>query len=295
MSTFLPAEKGMTIRVPSTANLLLDSADRPNPGSTRANDFQISRPNSILNGFFTRIGTTEVVLEYNMPNISSTLNNNALTVDVSGFAVGGGTGTSSSVLVGNFTQAEVWNWIVALLNAASTTLTPAVTWSISATTTGYYALVPSAQVYVQFSGTLAQLMDIAAGDYIDLGPAVTDAQLQLVPVDLRPFRYLDFISPQLTYNQDLKDSSTAAFVRDVLCRWYMAWDQPPELDQYGFPILMGYLPFQLRRTFSPPKQIRWDNIQPIGNLSFQVYTDQNVLAPFNFSTNWLMTLQVSEV
>lgn len=295
MSTFLPAEKGMTIRMPSTANLMLDSADRPNAATTRANDFQITRPQSILNGFFTRIGTTEVVLEYSTPNISTALDNNTITIDLSGGTTGGGTKTATEILSsGIYTQAAVWNWVLAQLNAASAALTPAVTWSINSTTLGYPALVPSANTYVEFSGTLATLLDVALGTPIFLGPTADASGVQLVPVDLRPFRYLDFVSQQLTYNQDLKDATTAAVVRDVLCRWYMAWDQPPEFDQYGFPILMGYTPFQLRRIFSPPKQIRWDNIQPIGNLSFQVYTDQNVLAPFNFSTNWLMTLQASE-
>ena len=300
---FTPTEKGTTIRVPSTANLMVDSADRPNPDTTRANDFQITRTNSILNGYFTRIGTTEVVLEYNTPNISTALNNNTITIDLSGGTTGGGVNTVTEVLgSGIYTQAAIWNWVLAQLNAASASLTPAVTWTISATTTGYYALVPSANVYVEFTGTLATQLDVATGALVFLGPTAGGAgppavpvYLQLVPVDLRPFRYLDFVSAQLTYNQDLKDSSTAVRTRDVLCRWYMAWDQPPELDQYGFPILMGYTPFTLRRIFSPPKQIRWDNIQPLGNIAFQVYTDQDALAPFNFNTNWLMTLQVSEV
>jgi hypothetical protein len=57
---------------------------------------------------------------------------------------------------------------------------------------------------------------------------------------------------------------------------------------------MGYRPFNYRRLYNPPKQIRWDNIQPVGNLTFQVYNDQGVLAPMRTTTNWLMTLQLSE-
>ena len=69
---------------------------------------------------------------------------------------------------------------------------------------------------------------------------------------------------------------------------------------------MGYSPFNLRRIFNPPKQIRWDNIQPLGNLAFQVYATkwpQDRTANYTYglfdvaqyyNTEWLMTLQISE-
>jgi hypothetical protein len=57
---------------------------------------------------------------------------------------------------------------------------------------------------------------------------------------------------------------------------------------------MGYEPFTLRRTFSPPKQIRWDMIQPVGNLSFELYRDGGTICPMSSTTNWLATLQISE-
>lgn len=289
MSTFLPAEKGQTIRVPSTANLMLDSADRDETRFPNANDFQITRTNSILNGFFTRIGTTEVVLEYKAANISTDLSNNSLTIDLSG-TVAGTISTSAIITSGSYTAAELLNAVAAALTDISGS------WSVAAVLGGGASIEPAADVYVSLGGPVADALAIATTPLL-VGPTGDLPGLfsEITAVDLRPFRYVDFVSQQLTYNQDLKDSTTAPFVRDVLCRWYMAWDQPPQLDQYGFPILMGYTPFTLRRTFSPPKQIRWDNIQPIGNLAFQVYSDQNVLAPWGLDTQWLMTLQASEV
>ena len=109
--------------------------------------------------------------------------------------------------------------------------------------------------------------------------------------------YLDFTSQQLTYNQDLKDSTTNLIVRDVLCRWYMASSNENQVyDKYGYALSMGYKPFKARRTFSPPKQIRWSNNQPVGQLSFQVYDNNNELANYGLGGgyNWYMTLQVSE-
>lgn len=305
MSTFLPAEKGTTIRMPSTANLMIDSIDRNNgfiidvsgvPTTVNryplANTFQITRPNAILNGFFTRIGTTEVVLEYNTPNISSTLANNTLTIDISGAGA-----AQTFTAVGFFNVAELCNWVAAKLSDVSGN------WSVvESESLGYpggAVISPSSVKYVTLSGPIAEALGINDSGYFGPGNVPVDILSGFFvasgSVDLRPFRFLDFTSAQLTYNQDLKDSSTAPYPRDVLCRWYMAWDEAPAYDAYGFPILMGYAPFQLRRTFSPPKQIRWDNIQSLGNIAFEVWDNTNRLAPFNFNTNWLMTLQVSEV
>ena len=289
MSSFTPSEKGTTIRQPSTANLMLDSADRDETRFPLANNFQITRSQSILNGFFTRIGTTEVVLEYKSPNISTALANNTLTVDLSG-TVSGTISTTATISTGSYTVAE-------LLDAVATALTDiSGTWTVSAVAGGGATLESAADVYVSLGGPVAEALAIDTA-LIEVGPtgAVPGLFSEVYSVDLRPYRYLDFVSQQLTYCQDLKDGATNITNRDVLCRWYMAWDEAPQLDTYGFPILMGYLPFTLRRTFSPPKQIRWDNIQPLGNLTFQVYTDQNVLAPFTTPTQFLMTLQVSEV
>jgi hypothetical protein len=105
------------------------------------------------------------------------------------------------------------------------------------------------------------------------------------------------VSEDLTYAQDLKDSSTQIINRDVIVRWYFSDDTPEQLDAYGFPILMGYTQFSRRRLYNPPKQIKWDRDLPLGNLRFTLY-DQDGNLPFtrvpSDSTNWLMTLQLSE-
>jgi hypothetical protein len=133
-------------------------------------------------------------------------------------------------------------------------------------------------------------------------------------VDLRWWRYLDFVSTDLTYPQDVKDGSTNDNERNVLCRFYLVWDTPPPVDEYGFPILFGYNFSTCRRIFSPPKQIKWEPNLPIGNLSFEVYgatgpvmypalqdyipvVSGDYLSPqqANLDWSWLMTIQASEV
>jgi len=299
MVDYVPMEKGTTIRQPATANLMIDSADRNAAVNPSPFDFQIAKNNSIMNGYFTRIGTSEVVLEWNQPNgayLSSKGNVQML--------VSSSVGQISTIVPNNsgpylfYNSSNALNEFVGVLNSLSTT-TGTSSFTIS-TLAGTPALVntdPSVDGF-QFS-TCAYATALGVQSVPAFGGALLSQQNIRAP-DLRPYRYIDFTSPQLTYNQDLKDSSTASIVRDVLCRWYFDWDNQAERDGYGFPIEMGYEPFKIRRLFNPPKQIRWDPRQPVGNFSFQVYgSGENApivpqSAPDSASSQFLMTLQISE-
>ena len=273
-------ERGLVFRPPATANLMIDSADRPNPTTTSPFDFQITRSQALLNGFFTRVATTEVVLEWCQSNVQQ----GTIGVDISGVAhtitVGGGI----------YTVADLLDDIVLQLD------------DLAVPVYNFDILQQQGKVYI-YSGNdnldfefTSDPDDILARLDIQLN---VNASTQIVGCpDLRPHRYIDFVCNQLTYPQDLKDASSQQSTRDVLCRWYFADDSPEPLDAYGFPILMGYVRFARRRLFNPPKYIKWDNNLPVGNLSFQIYgEDGNILtvpAGDEEETNWLMTLQLSE-
>jgi len=280
---------GVDIRLPSTANLLVDSADRNTANYPNANNFQIVKTNSILNGYFTRVGTTEVVLEYNTPNVY-----------LGQYFVQYNTNLGQEGLIipdGFYTVEELINLLVEGLNGY--TAIQHLAWAATATIGGGATLTPTtsggpAPTYWTLAGPLIGLLfgTTPVGSTLSVTPSVSTTT---AAIDLRPFRYLDICAPSLTYAQDLKDASTANFVRDVLVRWYFDYDQPVALDGYGYPILMGYKPFYLRRTYSPPKQSQWKNNLPIGNLTFQVYGNDGQLANITTDTNFLLTLQVSEV
>jgi hypothetical protein len=110
----------VTTRQPATANLMVDSADRTSSQFGLANNFQIAKPNALINGFFNRIGLTELTLEWFTPNISSALNNNKLTIDISGANADTGTGSLPANLPdGFYTVAEVLDRLVASLTVAA--------------------------------------------------------------------------------------------------------------------------------------------------------------------------------
>lgn len=279
-------EKGQLIRAPSTANLMLDSADRDESLQPSCWDFQITRAQSLINGYFTRAGTTEVVLEWCEDNINASFGNTIGLRDLSGVQ------TIVTIPPGKYTVAQALDAVVGAFNVSALGTSSGRTFSVSTTKV-------AGQVVIDISGTgvsttglrtfpLALRLDLAAAS----NPTNT---IVVICPDLRPYRYIDFTCEQLTAVQDVKDASTASYNRDVLNRWYFSFDEQNILDTYGFPILMGYTRFCLRRIYNPPKQIKWEQNIPIGNLVFSIYDeDGNLLPPSDINTNWLMTLQLSE-
>ena len=295
MAQFVPSERATPIREPSTANLLVNSEDRNRAIYSSAADFQIQSANSILNGYFTRVGVTEVVLDWFSPNISPDITNpDLLTISFPP----GTDSISFQAPSAFFTEAQLIQWVLGVLNEATS---PTVTWTLltdfttPAVTGARVLIVPSDPlVALGFSGSIAGKLSFIS-DVRTVGSGISIGN-----ADLRRFSFIDIVSSQLTYNQSLKDASTSKIIRDVLVRWYFAFDQAPTYDELGFPILMGYTPFCLRRIFSPPKQIKWEGNQPIGNLSFQAYDPQGNPVYMNATptgppSEYQMTLQVSEV
>jgi hypothetical protein len=269
-------DKGITVRPPSTALLSVDSLDRTQvPGNQSSANFIINKTNSIFNGFFNRIAMNELVLDWCIPNVAAYFENNELTVTLTSGPV-----TNTITLAdGHYLIADVLDSIVTQLNDAG------------AFGPGTFELQDaSGNAWVAGTSYGTVFLATVGGGTFTIGASNLQAQLGLAtgvaaansfPVicpKLLPYYYIDFVSPQLTYNQDLKDNTTSSVARDVLYRWVFAYDNvAPPLDRYGYPILQGYKEFVTRRYLSYPKQILWNPKTPLGQLSFQVYTSNGDL------------------
>lgn len=293
-------DKGVTTRPASTALLSVDSFDRTQEDaegnqitSGISTNFSINKNQSIFNGFFNRIAVAEVVLDWCIPNISKVTLNNSMSVTV------GATTILFTIPDGHYTVADVLDRIVYELNLPTPDGFGAGTFRLedqfgvawSATSWGAVYLATTAGGNFTINTTkLQQQLTLQTGVAGDAFP-VTCANLLNI-------RYIDFVSPQLTYNQDLKDNTTAISQRDTLYRWCLAYDNvPPSLDRYGYPIYQGYQEFVARRVLPYPKQILWDPRQPIGQLSFQVYDDGGeLLVPsvYGGEMEFQMSLLLSE-
>lgn len=244
-----------------------------------------------MNGFFSRVATTEVVLEWCQANIKSA--DDFIDVDVSGVTVA--VSETVGFLTGQYTVEGAINAFVEQLNTLPSIVSTGVSFTANP--------IPGGYVLIEASGGLIRVSPGRLQQRLGLGPLNQYLPSLFISCpDLRPYRYIDFVSSQLTYPQNVKDASTNTRVRDVLCRWYFAWDDPPQLDGYGYPILMGYTRFVVRRIFNPPKYIKWESNLPVGNLAFEVVGPDGDILPIPTmalgttvnKNNWCMTLQVSE-
>lgn len=300
--SFLSSDSaGVSIREPSTANFLVDADDRLETVFPSPAKFTINQKQSLFNGFFTRMAVQEINMNWAVPNISAQLGNNTLS-----WYNYGTPGTIYTVTVpdGNYTV----SLLLSILSTAMTAVNG--TWTVAGPTT----TVPCATL--NKSGVTGVV--ILAGTATTSGAPSLQAMLNLTTATgaagylqyfiqapcLQPFSYIDFVCNDLTYNQSLKDGSTNSVVpnRDVLYRWYFAWDEAPSRDSYNYPILQGYEPFNQRRCIAFPKQIKWQPNMPLGQLTFQIYDAyNNNLTYLNTFGNGIqamsfrMSLLVSEV
>jgi|LakMenEpi03Aug12_release.lakeMendotaPanAssembly.Ray.scaffolds.fasta_scaffold07886_11 hypothetical protein len=264
-------EQGTTTRPPSTALLSVDSLDRVQTvGEGTSGNFLINKKQALFNGFFNRIALNEIVLEWCIPNVSGGYSpaNNSITIDL----VPGPGSYTVTIPDGTYTVAQCLDAVVRALNDAGAFGAGAfVVWD--ATGAPYSASVGGLAYLHSTLGNFSILPGALQGQLgLALNPAGQN-NYPLVCPRLTPIYYLDFVSPQLTYNQDLKDNTTSVIQRDTLYRWVLSYDNVPlPLDKYDYPIYQGYKPFVSRRYLSFPKQILWNPAMPVGQLTFQVYT-----------------------
>ena len=292
-------DEGVTIRPSSTALLAVDSDDRYATYAQRRLtpsypfSFQITKNQSILNGFFTRIGVTELRMYWTLPNISAAWGNNTLQI----YITGAGANPSTLTLPDGFYDLET---LMATIQDEVRALpgnplpnfiaVPNVDGSSSYSNGGggaptWYWVRPLTNVR-----TLYDMLNLITPKP-PLAPAQNTARGGVA--NLRSTDFVDIVSPQLTYNQDLKDATSAPIVRDSLVRVYLDdttkslsrittnlftaagapnGTQVPQYDVTSYT--NGSTPFTIYRQYPAPKQIKWDNTQPLGNITFEMYDDQ---------------------
>lgn len=301
-------ERGVDIRMPSTALLGVSSSDRyPNMMTKALNgtspyDVLLTSAQNFLNGFFTRIALTEVRIPWYLPTITD--RNNTITLQY--FA-----GPAPPV-----------SYIITLTNGwyTPTTLAAELQAAVRRPIVNGGANLPSFTcTYSGATFSFSAASNVVGDEFIFLPNATANTSSQLfnmmnwrnnyvattqisgVP-SLLSTEYIDVVSSQLTYAQDVKDGDTGKVTRDVVARIYLAKDGVDTT-----PELLGSTPFILYRQFQTPKQIKWNSNLPIGQMEFQLYDDKgnalttgvaqtaNLEALDNAMGDWSITLLVSEV
>lgn len=316
-------DRAVTVRPSSTAVLAIDSADRYSTEPfdtttfTSPYDFQITRNQAILNGFFTRIALTEIVFPYYIPNI------NAYTNQLY-YKINGGATASITLPKGFYTPDEIASQVETLLQAGGLASATVIYNPPSTTGTTYapssFLIETNTADTVQFlRGNTTSLPNSSTSvnrfQLFDLMKLNSDDSDTIFggTTRCRYMEYIDVVCTQLTYNQDLKDSSSDPAPRDVLARIYLETENEQIAPVWnGTKVIVpatvaipGTYPFTIYRQFKTPKQILWNKTQPVGNLRFELFDNHGQpldsgLYAFDPVTgnslmpDWRMTLLISE-
>jgi len=321
-----------TSRPSSTSLLTIDSEDRFNGDYTisrtvrdgsgaNANpyNFTINKAESLMNGFFTRLAVTEVVMNWAVPNI----NIKSSSIIVAGYdATPAPVSYTISIPQGFYTPKELaaalqsairsggggnFNGALVTYGANGFPVFGYASGVSVSTSIWFLPLTYNTPAY-PYPPTTKQLFDVLGFTQSNSLPA--SSGIYGTTSFAQWCRYVDIVCPQLTYNQPLKDTMSQPIARDSLCRLYLdqitgAFNQNiAQLDGDAFTPT-GCTPFVIYRNFTLPKQISWTPNQPVGQLTFQVFDDTGALLsevlPSNSQTSnvpsaadWTMTLQVSE-
>jgi hypothetical protein len=311
-------DPGHTIRQPATALFTIDSEDRwtgysqARNGDPLYNDpFNFTLPGNatLLSGFFTRIGVSEVVMPW-CPNINPKTNKIQISYEVSGGSEIFDTITLPS---GYYTPAEIASSLQVQIRTLHSSLSgfnmtygadslAHFAYSTGSTTTiAFYPMTSNSTDY-PYPDNTKQLFDL-------IGMINTNSILATdgegVYTLCQAQRYVDIVCPYLTQYQGVFDASSLVIARDSLCRVYLGgYNISAKAGDANF-IPLGTSPAEVYRNFTTPKQIQWIGKQNITqNLTFSVYGDDGQLFSTNFepfgsgssydNVNWTMTLLVSE-
>jgi hypothetical protein len=333
MPVYKASDPAVTQRPPSSALLAIDSEDRfasytesrrtatyvPGTGIVATNiantspyDFQITRAESLMNGFISRVAVSEVTFPWAIPNINVKTYQIRVSYEVSGGAI---VPTPCSLNIGFSNPASIAAQLQAFIRGLDASLAAATftygansnlnfTYDTGSTTTINFTPLPYNSSEYPYPDTTKQLFDL-------LGFTNANTALQTGGFGnytlCQSIRYVDFCCPELTYNQALKDTMSQKVARDSLCRLYLGdgGNSPESSIDPGFSTFSppGCVPATLYRNFAVPKYIQWLGNQPIpGTLRFTVYDDTG--APLTEILeggaltgeylDWSMTLLVSE-
>jgi hypothetical protein len=312
-----------TIRQASTALLTIDSEDRyanfiqARAGPTSPYNFAITKTESLMPGFMTRIGITEVVFPWVIPNINTKTSEITLQYQVGAAPIAL---LPVSIIPGFNTPAQIAALIQAFVAVTIPTFTmtygsgddPVFAYESGApgTTVAFLPLAYNSAAY-PYPSTTKQLFDL-------LGFTNKNSILATggngVYTLAQGFRYIDIVCNQLTNSQAQKDQTSQAIARDMLCRIYLGdgggtGQSTVQASNAAFSP-PGCAPMTIYRSFPFPKQIQWIPNQNIpGYLQFSVYDDAGApldeaialvgggapgLAYTTQALEWSMTMQVSE-
>ena len=215
-------------RPSATALLCIDSDDRyANFGQRRTNptypfSFPITKGESILNGFFRRLALTEFRMNWCLPNIAQAWGNDQLLFK---WKLSGVQQTDITITLsdGFYDTQSIALAIQTYLRDANSNLAlfSVTTFTTSNNQLQFYAVDGSNVTFV-LQPTTQNSQYRQLYDMLNVPPMSSYVNLVYTGIpDLRATDYIDIVCNQLTYNQKLKDNTSAPISRNMLARIYL--------------------------------------------------------------------------
>lgn len=223
----------VTIRPSATALFGIDSDDRYENYLTRRTTpsypfrFNIQKNESLLNGFFKRLALTEFRLNWTLPNLSAAWGNNVLTL---WYSNNPGISSFSTTIVVPDGFYDVNDIAVELQNQIRSQTGQTFYVTTNATNDYSISFKPPAgySMFFQSQGSrnreLVDLLNVPSRESVPVGqpPAgYYSTIIQSGVPNMRAMDYMDIVCSQLSYNQNLKDSTSAKVSRDMIARIYL--------------------------------------------------------------------------
>jgi hypothetical protein len=320
----------ITARTPSTALLVIDSADRNPTKNLPASvssptapiippllplaplpstpyDFTIAKGQNVFTGFVKRIGITEIAFNWGLLNVNDTCNTLWFTCASEDgptypipITIPNGFYPDPSTLASAIDLALENYFGSGIIRCLFDTLLQKFYFGTDQNQDFAVVLPSLPNGGPPTNSPYKSLFDILGMVYSTSGLYSSQPKYAGNPPLMRWTEYIDIVCTNLTNNQHIKDFSTLPEIynpKPLLCRLYL--DDEMHLSTSDF--VVGTAPIRLYRQFKTPKMIEWNSTQPIGNLSFQVYDDSGRILqgweatqPNYALPDWQMTLLLSE-
>lgn len=284
----------------SEALLCVDSRDGIKSDKTTGlyinpkNPFDIQLYNGVqMNGRVKRIKLKEINMTYNVPNVNPT--NNVLFVQVEGDAE-----VAIEILPGFYTPTELaaaiqtaLNEQIPFANAWVCEWIPGINHFYIRGGVPRFRILPKiGQGAGSYNGTMRTDTLATMMGFNSTNLSYT-YYLESSFANMLYTTYIDIVSKYMTKNQYISDKSTNARTgNSLLARLYITPDRNYSITDTN---MIGTRPFMLYKEFASPKEINWDENEPIVSINIQLLDDKgNVLyapaaavdadLPFEYST-----------
>ena len=313
----LGSDVGQTIRMPSNSLMTIDSRDRYQNATDRTTNpstpynFVITKAESLFNGFFTRIGLTEINFPWLVPNIN--YYSNSIQISTFANATPGTINTSVLTLSDGFlSEEQIAAGLQTLINANLTATYPAAGYSVVVQYSGTLGVPVSGGAVI--SNPMSFVITLTGAFTLSLSPDPNPAKasynnlFRMMAWRLSPIvggfagtayqvgsptsatftSYIDIVSRRLVAYQSLYDTTSASVNRNILCRLYLNTDNNQVPTQLYIPSAtlgtgqvltfrppsVGTQPVTIYRQFRNPKLLKYLSDVPVGQLDFVVYDDR---------------------